>query len=824
MKTTMVLAVSLLPALAYSSAVPRQIDDGMSTTILPCENAVRPIVSDRGFQVSKTLEMGYWLRPCDDTGRCYERTMCFGDPDWAAAHPDAFVGNYFGDKACREFRDGCQPHVNSAGVLERCIELLPCNTAPVTRSPITRSPFTRAPSVRPTFITRPPFTHAPTGRPTFGTRPPVFTFPPVTLFTRPPTASTPCDGATIPTWSTRGVQVAATRGLGYWLRPVRCPDAGTTCYERVRCMGNWTSAETPAGTYLNNFFGDRQCRVNRGQCDLTTITLDLNRVGLDFDTISLRPCLSERPCSSATPAPTFPTRPPTTRSPTTTAPSSPTKSCESAVWPHWNDRGLSAEITLGHGWFLRPCPHARNCYEPTRCHGRITGVAAYRGNWFGDAQCRVLHGGCQATYSAIVNASRRNCIDFTQCLTPGTQSPTPQPTTCICPDIYRPVCAGGTTYANACEVRCAGHTDWVSGPCPTRAPVAAPTQPPTCAPGTPPVLCIARPCDVSPCPLAPRGSTCVDNYCGGCNAEWYAPNGTRIEECTLAPTTAPSICICPDIYDPVCADGTTYSNRCQARCAGHQSWVNGPCRTLPPASQPTDCVCPRVYDPVCVDGQTYSNACEARCAGHTTWIDGPCTTPPRPTRSPTRCLCTAVYNPVCAGGRTYGNPCRADCAGYVQWTDGPCRTAAPSDRPSWTFSPTTAAPVTVAPTTHAPVTVAPTTHAPTTPSRNGPIRDIVIPGNLRPVVTRTTQVPRTTAVTTRAAISASQSSGSSSTTTTESSFAGAMVGVALLVIAVLLVVLIVVVRMRPERQHSYPGAPSPNNEMEWDQAVDHSAA
>ncbi len=41
-----------------------------------------------------------------------------------------------------------------------------------------------------------------------------------------------------------------------------------------------------------------------------------------------------------------------------------------------------------------------------------------------------------------------------------------------------------------------------------------------CADGTSQVACKVAPCDVSkpPCPEAIK---CVDNYCGGCNAEWF---------------------------------------------------------------------------------------------------------------------------------------------------------------------------------------------------------------------------------------------------------------------------------------------------------------
>lgn len=38
----------------------------------------------------------------------------------------------------------------------------------------------------------------------------------------------------------------------------------------------------------------------------------------------------------------------------------------------------------------------------------------------------------------------------------------------------------------------------------------------------------------------------------------------------------------------------------------------------------TTCICPEVYMPVCANGKTYGNSCEAQCAGENTWVDGIC--------------------------------------------------------------------------------------------------------------------------------------------------------------------------------------------------------
>lgn len=38
-------------------------------------------------------------------------------------------------------------------------------------------------------------------------------------------------------------------------------------------------------------------------------------------------------------------------------------------------------------------------------------------------------------------------------------------------------------------------------------------------------------------------------------------------------------CFCMKIYQPVCAGGITYGNSCEAECAGHKKWTEGPCKT-----------------------------------------------------------------------------------------------------------------------------------------------------------------------------------------------------------------------------------------------------
>merc|ERR1719204_362418 len=51
-------------------------------------------------------------------------------------------------------------------------------------------------------------------------------------------------------------------------------------------------------------------------------------------------------------------------------------------------------------------------------------------------------------------------------------------------------------------------------------------------------------------------------------------------------------CVCIEIWDPVCADGTTYSNECTAGCDGHTEFTAGECFECPIYSCPTEEDCP----------------------------------------------------------------------------------------------------------------------------------------------------------------------------------------------------------------------------------------
>ena len=36
------------------------------------------------------------------------------------------------------------------------------------------------------------------------------------------------------------------------------------------------------------------------------------------------------------------------------------------------------------------------------------------------------------------------------------------------------------------------------------------------------------------------------------------------------------------------------------------------------------CYCMKIFRPVCAEGSTFGNSCEAECQGYKTWQEGPC--------------------------------------------------------------------------------------------------------------------------------------------------------------------------------------------------------
>ena len=76
-----------------------------------------------------------------------------------------------------------------------------------------------------------------------------------------------------------------------------------------------------------------------------------------------------------------------------------------------------------------------------------------------------------------------------------------------------------------------------------------------CGDGTAPVQCLANPCDFAAC----DEGECVPNYCGGCNAEFYGPNGGMVcggcqddKDCESNQICESSVCV--DLPEDACED------------------------------------------------------------------------------------------------------------------------------------------------------------------------------------------------------------------------------------------------------------------------------
>ncbi|CAF4808071.1 unnamed protein product [Rotaria sp. Silwood1] len=50
----------------------------------------------------------------------------------------------------------------------------------------------------------------------------------------------------------------------------------------------------------------------------------------------------------------------------------------------------------------------------------------------------------------------------------------------------------------------------------------------SCPPDQPEVQCFADPCQGAACSAYPN-ATCVANYCGGCNTEWFTDSGKQVQ-------------------------------------------------------------------------------------------------------------------------------------------------------------------------------------------------------------------------------------------------------------------------------------------------------
>lgn len=94
---------------------------------------------------------------------------------------------------------------------------------------------------------------------------------------------------------------------------------------------------------------------------------------------------------------------------------------------------------------------------------------------------------------------------------------------------------------------------------------------------------------------------------------------------SAAQTTSPHFCECEEKTEPVCgSDEQTYGNACIANCTGVKVIKKGPCECRK-KRRPGACKCKAFgYEPYCAGGLTWKNRCEAECDGKMCGTYGVC--------------------------------------------------------------------------------------------------------------------------------------------------------------------------------------------------------
>ncbi|MBK8444086.1 MAG: hypothetical protein IPL35_12015 [Sphingobacteriales bacterium] len=322
----------------------------------------------------------------------------------------------------------------------------------------------------------------------------------------------------------------------------------------------------------------------------------------------------------------------------------------------------------------------------------------------------------------------------------------------LCPDVYEPVCGcNGVTYPNTCAATANGITSWSVGECspiPSDCNGCNTENPLTDLPWLAALTqqqCIGSITMIThssgqsyfytgggfPCTDVPSylydcqgnqlcgfgGLIIWENNDSICNTLW---ENIICEEIIW---TAPPPCFCEEFgYAPVCANGITYINACEAECSGVFDYVVGECNIIPNDTT-------YIYGSICLNDstavmfsdmlgsfgdeegvaltlapqngtvsftgqpweQSFTYIPNSGFLGTDTFVfaatgiqitaDGSFQEYTIYIRKYTvevladcniGCVCPAIYAPVCADGITYGNACEAQCAGVYDYTNGEC--------------------------------------------------------------------------------------------------------------------------------------------------------
>jgi hypothetical protein len=127
--------------------------------------------------------------------------------------------------------------------------------------------------------------------------------------------------------------------------------------------------------------------------------------------------------------------------------------------------------------------------------------------------------------------------------------------------------------------------------------------------------------------------TCTAGFCQSSARQCMVPIVQRLRSCSE----------CELVFRPVCVQGQTFDNACQAECRGYDSYQEGKC-------------CQTLLD--CWLGQTCEQGtCQGKYLNRVE-VDS--------------CLCDNTKAHVCVSGQTFSSPCKAQCKGHVHYSKGKC--------------------------------------------------------------------------------------------------------------------------------------------------------
>jgi hypothetical protein len=250
----------------------------------------------------------------------------------------------------------------------------------------------------------------------------------------------------------------------------------------------------------------------------------------------------------------------------------------------------------------------------------------------------------------------------------------------VCSQEYKPVCAKGKTYSNACKARNAGAKQFTQGVCKPNQNI----KPPTKSAAPLPIIKISTSSKKKATGLPPKPSkntpeeTPVSRKSARPNSSEPPHKGTKKptlsvhKERPAKPTQkAKGNVETAGPRSSVSSGTKSVRNEVKNTPIPRHIGLTGNRKSqhnqLTNISVKPDSICPQVIQPVCANGKTYRNACLARKDGHKRIVLGACTDDDTYNN-----ICPAVYDPVCGKGKTYPSQCEARKAGVKNFRKGSC--------------------------------------------------------------------------------------------------------------------------------------------------------